>query len=198
LERAIQAAIQSGARELILSGGDPLSLSNLQLGRILDRVAPHFKVIRLHTRAPVTCPERIDEGLLSVLAAHAPLWVVLHVNHPQELSASVTDAIAKLRGAGLSLLNQTVLLKGVNDQALVLIQLSEALVEQGVVPYYLHHTDPVPGNAHFRVGVERGLALHATMASALSGVALPRYVVDLPDGSGKIPVAEAHVRGLLR
>ena len=108
------------------------------------------------------------------------------------------EAVSRLRRSGVSLLNQSVLLKGVNDDASVLIALSERLVEHGVVPYYLHHVDPVPGNAHFRVSMEKGLAIHQKMRQGLSGVALPRYVVDLPDGSGKIPVHQAHERGHLR
>jgi lysine 2,3-aminomutase len=198
LDRAINAAVASGAREIILSGGDPLSLSNGQLDSLLRRLRPNFKVIRIHSRAPITCPERVDSGLIRALQATGPVWMVLHCNHPDELSTDALSAIKKLRMAGIGLLNQTVLLKGINDTADTLAALSEALVEIGVKPYYLHHTDPVPGNGHFRVRVEKGLALHQALKARLSGVALPAYVVDLPDGSGKIPVNEAHQRGLIR
>ena len=198
LEHAIETAIQSGAREIILSGGDPLSLTNAQLGGLLKRLRPHFKVVRIHTRAPITSPERVDCGLVETLTAIAPVWVVVHCNHPSELDATARQALQRMRKAGISILNQSVLLKDVNDDLETLIELSEALVENGVVPYYLHHTDPVPGNAHFRVSPKRGLALHDAMKQRLSGVALPAYVVDLPDGSGKIPVSEAHERALIR
>jgi lysine 2,3-aminomutase len=197
LETAIQAAIASGAREIILSGGDPLSLSNAQLAKLFKRLRPHFKVIRIHTRAPITCPDRVDSGLLELLSTAGPLWIVVHCNHPRELNAETEKSLQALRGTGVSLLNQSVLLKGVNDNAETLIALSEQLVEQGVNPYYLHHTDPVPGNSHFRVSAKHGLALHAAMKERLSGVALPAYVVDLPDGSGKIPVYDAHQRALI-
>jgi lysine 2,3-aminomutase len=197
LETAIQAAVASGAREIILSGGDPLSLSNTQLAKLLQRLRPHFKVIRIHTRAPITCPERVDNGLLALLSTTGPLWMVLHSNHPREINADAQRTLQALRGTGVSLLNQSVLLKGVNDNVETLVELSEKLVEQGVNPYYLHHTDPVPGNRHFRVSVKHGLALHQAMKERLSGVALPAYVVDLPDGSGKIPVHDAHQRGLI-
>ena len=198
LEHAIQTAIDSGAREIILSGGDPLSLSNNQLGAILNRVRPHFKVVRIHTRAPITSPERVDVGLIETLAKASPVWVVIHCNHPSELDPTARQAVQRMREAGISILNQSVLLKDVNDDLETLVALSESLVEIGVVPYYLHHTDPVPGNSHFRVSPKHGLALHHAMKQRLSGVALPGYVVDLPDGSGKIPVSAAHERALIR
>jgi lysine 2,3-aminomutase len=197
LDRALSAAKDSGARELILSGGDPLSLTNAQLVELLDKARPHFKVIRIHTRAPVSAPERVNPGLLKALADRSPVWMVLHANHASELNSAALGAIHKLRGRGITLLNQSVLLAGVNDQADILVDLMETLVENGVLPYYLHHTDPVPGNSHFRVPVEEGLALHAQLRKRLSGVALPKYVVDLPDGSGKIPVDKAHRLGLI-
>jgi lysine 2,3-aminomutase len=198
LELAIQTAIDSGAREIILSGGDPLSLSNEQLALILQRIRPHFKVVRIHTRAPISSPSRVDAGLIEALSQNSPVWLVVHCNHPNELDVNAKRAVHEMRNAGISILNQSVLLKGVNDDLETLVALSESLVEIGVAPYYLHHTDPVPGNNHFRVSTKRGLALHQAMKQRLSGVALPAYVVDLPDGSGKIPVSVAHERALLR
>lgn len=197
LEFALSAAISSGARELILSGGDPLSLTNSALGAILHRAKTHFAVTRIHTRAPITAPDRVDEGLLELVREHAPLWIVVHANHPDELSDTVLHGLEALRRAGASMLNQSVLLKGVNDDVAVLRRLSERLVEHGIFPYYLHHTDPVPGNAHFRVSPTVGLRIHRELSRQVSGVALPRYVVDLEDGSGKIPVSEAQKLGLL-
>lgn len=198
LSHAIATAQQSGARELILSGGDPLSLGDSPLQELLGRVRPLFPVLRIHTRAPVTAPARITEGLVAVLRAHDPIWMVIHANHPRELSPPVVAALDRLRDAGIPLLNQSVLLRGVNDDTDVLVELSERLVELGVVPYYLHHTDPVPGNAHLRVSVKEGEILYHGMRKRLSGIALPNYVVDLPSGHGKIPVEEAHRNGMIR
>ena len=164
---------------------------------LLRRTRNHFAVLRIHTRAPITAPDRVDSELITVLRKHAPIWIVLHVNHADELQGDALEAIAKLREAGVSLLNQSVLLRGVNDSPVVLKALCERLVELGVFPYYLHHTDPVPGNAHFRVPVKEGLEIHHQLQQQVSGVALPRYVVDLGDGSGKIPVSDAQKTGRL-
>lgn len=198
LSLAIQTAHNSGARELILSGGDPLSLTDSALGRILHRVRPMFPVLRIHTRAPVTAPERVSDELIDLLKAHKTIWMVIHANHPDELNRPVMDALGRLRDAGIPVLNQSVLLRGVNNDPDTLVQLSERLVELGVVPYYLHHTDRVPGNAHLRVGVSEGMALHQAIRARLSGIALPTYVIDLPSGEGKIPVEEAHQKGMIR
>lgn len=189
LDRAIAHARQSGAREAILSGGDPLTLSDARLFRIVDALRPAVPIIRVHTRAPITAPHRVTDALVAGLAARAPLWVLVHANHPDELSPDVRAALGRLVDAGLPVLNQAVLLRGVNDDASVLTALSHALLELRIFPYYLHHTDAVPGNAEFRVGVEEGLAIHAELARRVSGIGLPRYVIDPPDGSGKIDVA---------
>ena len=189
LDRAIAFAVQSGAREAILSGGDPLTLSDARLFGVIDALRPAVPVIRVHTRAPITAPHRVTDALVAGLRARAPLWVLVHANHPDELSAEVRAALGRLVDAGLPVLNQAVLLRGVNDDADVLEALSDALLGLRVFPYYLHHTDAVPGNAAFRVGVEEGLALHAELARRVSGIGLPRYVIDPPDGSGKIDVA---------
>ncbi len=189
LEQAIEYARASGAREAILSGGDPLTLSNKRLFGIIDALRPDVPIIRVHTRAPITAPHRVTEALAAGLRSRGPVWVLVHANHPDELSADVRQALGRLVDAGLPVLNQAVLLRGVNDDVAVLEELSDALLGLRVFPYYLHHTDAVPGNADFRVDVARGLALHAELARRVSGVGLPRYVIDPPDGSGKIDVA---------
>jgi lysine 2,3-aminomutase len=188
-EAAMAYAVGCGAHEAILSGGDPLAVRDERLFETMDRLkAGGIRLLRLHTRAPISAPSRVDEALVRGLAARAPVWVVVHCNHPSELSPEVDEALARMIDAGIPVLNQSVLLRGVNDRVEVLEALSRALVERRVRPYYLHHTDPVTGNAAFRVNFEDGLAIHRELARRLSGYALPRYVIDPADGSGKIDV----------
>jgi len=176
----------SGAREVILSGGDPLAIRDDRLFHAIDGVRTGASpVIRIHTRAPITSPARVTPALVQGLAARAPTWVIVHCNHAAELTPAVRAALARLVDAGIPVLNQSVLLAGVNDDAEVLVSLCEELVALRVFPYYLHHPDAVPGNAHFRVPVAKGLRIYADMTRRLSGLALPRYVVDPPDGTGK-------------
>lgn len=188
LDAAIDYARQSGAREAILSGGDPLTLSDDRLFSIVDALRPAVPVVRVHTRAPITAPHRVTESLVAGLQARAPVWVLVHANHPDELVGEAQAAVRRLVEGGVPVLNQAVLLRGVNDDVDVLEALSDRLLSLGVFPYYLHHTDAVPGNAAFRVDVERGLELHAELARRVSGIGLPRYVIDPPDGSGKVDV----------
>ncbi len=178
----------SGAREVILSGGDPFAVRDSRLFEAIDAVQGHVPVVRIHTRAPITAPQRVTAELVAGLRARAPVWVLVHANHPDELRPDVLDALGRLVDAGLPVLNQAVLLAGVNDDVDVLERLSDALLRARVYPYYLHHTDAAPGNAHFRVPLERGLALYGALQRRLSGIGLPRYVIDPPDGSGKLEV----------
>jgi lysine 2,3-aminomutase len=188
-EEALAYATGCGAREAILSGGDPLAVRDDRLLGTIDRLrAGGLRVIRLHTRAPITFPRRVTDDLVRGLAARAPVWVVVHVNHPRELAPDVDAALARLVDAGIPVLNQAVLLRGVNDDVDVLAGLCEALVERRIRPYYLHHTDAAAGNGAFRVDPARGLELVAALRRRVSGIAFPRYVVDPPDGSGKIDV----------
>lgn len=198
LDAAVDWVVSSGVEEVILSGGDPLAVTDRRLFGVLDRLRPSVPVIRIHSRAPITAPERVTAELVAGLRERAPLWVLVHANHPRELTAEVREGLRRFVDAGVPVLNQAVLLKGVNDDAEVLARLSQELVRLRVFPYYLHHTDHVTGNAHLRVRARRGLALHAELARRVSGVALPRYVVDPPDGSGKIDVLTALERGILR
>lgn len=190
VEAALDYIRQSGARELILSGGDPLAITDQKLFSIIDRARPSVPVIRIHTRAPITAPHRVTDDLVAGLRARAPVWVIVHCNHPQELSAEVRAGLTRFVDAGVPVLNQAVLLRGVNDDPSVLARLSEELVALRVFPYYLHHTDKAAGNAGFRVSIERGMAIYRALSARVSGVALPQYVIDRPDGSGKIPVSE--------
>lgn len=188
--RALAYATTCGAREAILSGGDPLACRDDHLWTTIDRLRTGgVRRIRVHTRAPITHPRRVTDALVAGLRARRPAWVVVHANHPRELSPDVDAALARLVDAGLPVLNQAVLLRGVNDDVDTLAALGEALVDRGIKPYYLHHTDAAVGNAAFRVTAAEGLALHRALQRRVSGLAVPRYVVDPPDGSGKVDVA---------
>lgn len=176
--------------EVILSGGDPLTLDNDKLtaaARILESTA-HVKKWRIHTRAPVVLPSRVDEKLLQALSSRLPLSIVLHANHPAEIRPAVLDAISKFKAAGVKLLSQTVLLAGVNDNPDVLEELFRRLHNAGVKPYYLHNLDRAHGNKRFRLPIEKGLAIHAELfrrASLFKNKTPPPYVIDLPNGAGK-------------
>jgi EF-P beta-lysylation protein EpmB len=178
-------------REVILSGGDPLSLSDRRLGALLaelDRI-PHLDRLRVHSRQPIMLPERVDEGLLELFARTRlrPVWVV-HANHPREIDAAVRAALARLAAAGATLLNQSVLLRGVNDSAAVLAELSEALFAARVLPYYLHLLDPVRGAAHFDVNESEASAIMKALRQRLPGYLVPRLVREQPGQPAKTPI----------
>jgi EF-P beta-lysylation protein EpmB len=190
LNRALEViAMDAGVEEVILSGGDPLSLSNGRLQAITDRLAqiPHLRRLRVHTRLPVVLPSRVDAGLIEWLR-HLP-WpvvVVLHSNHGNEIDDSLRAACARLRGAGATLLNQSVLLRGVNDSVAALADLSQRLFEAGVLPYYLHLLDRVRGAAHFDVPEVTARRLVGELASILSGYLVPKLVREVPGGPAKM------------
>jgi lysine 2,3-aminomutase len=182
--------------EVILTGGDPLMLSPRRLAEASQRLAqaPHVSRLRVHTRAPTAAPDLVTTERLDALRASGKaLHVVLHVNHARELSAAARAAVARLQGAGAMLRAQTVLLAGVNDNADMLEQAMRALVALGVKPYYLHHPDLAPGTGHFRLTLDAGRALYAELARRLGSEALPRYVLDIPGGFGKVTIDDAHV-----
>ena len=164
-----------------------LFLPDEKLGRIIDRLR-EIPTLRIHTRAPITYPSRIRATLFDALKKHPNVWIIVHCNHKQELSTDVREALRQIRQACIPLLNQSVLLKGVNDNAETLADLSTELVRLGVFPYYLHHTDKVIGAEDFYVTLEDGKQIMRKLETMVSGMALPKYVIDLPDGSGKIPV----------
>jgi lysine 2,3-aminomutase len=177
--------------EVIFSGGDPLTLDNRQLEETLGLFAAieSVKRLRIHTRAPLVFPERIDAGLANALKnAGKPVEIVLHAVHPAELRPTLEEGLLKLRGAQIALGNQTVLLKGVNDRPETLEELFYRLGELGVSTRYLHHTDRASGNRRFRLSIPSGLAIHSRLSS-ISRKGAPPYVIDLPDGSGKVPVS---------
>ncbi|HEY6985483.1 MAG TPA: EF-P beta-lysylation protein EpmB [Rhodanobacteraceae bacterium] len=177
--------------EVILSGGDPLSLSTAKLAQLTESLAtiPHVRTLRVHTRMPVMLPERVDRELLAWLA-RLPFRrvVVLHANHANELDASVAAACAALKDSEAILLNQSVLLRAVNDDAVVLRALSERLFDCGVLPYYLHQLDRVQGAAHFEVDDERARSLHAQLAAELPGYLVPRLVREVAGAAAKTPL----------
>lgn len=177
-------------KEVILSGGDPLMLPDHRLLMVIDavRALPHIERIRLHTRFPVTLPQRLTPELAEGLGARRPLYVVTHFNHPRELSEVAAAGIERLVRQGITVLNQSVLLVGVNDDTQVLAELFSTLLRWQVRPYYLHHPDLTVGTQHFRLSLERGLALVRGLRGHITGLAWPTYVLDIPGGGGKVPV----------
>lgn len=177
-------------RDVILSGGDPLLLEDDELETILSaiRSIPHVEIIRIGSRIPITFPERITPGLATMLQRYQPLYLNTHFNHPLEVNAQSRRACALLADAGIPVGNQTVLLKGVNDHPEVMKELLRSLLAIRVRPYYLHQMDLVKGTAHFRTSVKTGLEIMAALRGHLSGLAVPYYVIDLPEGKGKVPL----------
>jgi lysine 2,3-aminomutase len=186
--------------EVILSGGDPLMLSPRRLADIVKALAkmPHVKIIRVHTRVPVVEPARVTPALVRALKARGKAtYVVLHANHARELTPAARSACARLIDAGIPMLSQSVLLRGVNDDAATLGALMRTLVECRIKPYYLHHGDLAPGTAHWRTSLDAGQALMRALRGRLSGLCQPTYVLDIPGGYGKSPVGPnyLHVTG---
>jgi EF-P beta-lysylation protein EpmB len=184
-------AADPSIREVILSGGDPLSLSTARLAELGEALAalPQLRRLRIHTRLPVVLPERVDAQLLDWLGSlPLPTVVVLHANHPREIDAGVAGAARAMREAGATLLNQSVLLRGVNDDADTLAELSEALFSAGVLPYYLHQLDPVRGAAHFAVCDVRARELAQALRARLPGFLVPRLVREVPGEASKVPL----------
>jgi lysine 2,3-aminomutase len=182
--------------EVILTGGDPMVLSERRLGELMGRLREieHVKVVRLHTRVPAVAPERVTPALVSALKTSGKaVYVALHANHPRELTPEARAACARLIDAGIPMLSQSVLLRGVNDDPQVLAELMRAFVETRIRPYYLHHGDPAPGTAHLRLTLEEGQALVRTLRGRVSGLAQPTFVLDIPGGHGKVPVGPAYL-----
>lgn len=182
-------------REVILTGGDPLTLSPRRLKDWLSRLSalPSLDVIRLHTRIPVVAPERITDALIDALDLPQAVFLVLHINHPDELTPAAQAALRRLNRAGVALLSQTVLLKGVNADADTLEALFRALIRARVKPYYLHHCDLAKGTSHFRTTIAEGQAIMAALRARLSGIAQPTYVLDIPGGHGKVPIGPSYL-----
>jgi lysine 2,3-aminomutase len=177
--------------EVILTGGDPLMLSPRRLAEIMADLAAidHVKIIRFHTRVPVAQSARIDDEMVAALKVEgATTWVALHANHPRELTESARAACARIIHAGIPMVSQSVLLRGVNDDAATLEALMRAFVECRIKPYYLHHGDLAPGTAHLRTTLQQGQALMRALRGRVSGLCQPDYVLDIPGGHGKAPV----------
>ena len=192
-EEELQAiADDPNLSEIILSGGDPLSLSDAALDSLITALAqiPHVKRLRFHTRFPIGIPERIDNTFLEILAkTRLQIVFVIHCNHPRELDEDVLSALKKIQRLGIPMLNSSVLLKGVNDNADVLKILCEKLADNGILPYYLHQLDPVQGAAHFEVAKPKGVEIIKTLRKQLSGYALPQYMQEIPGEAAKTPLS---------
>jgi len=178
-------------REVILSGGDPLILSDQRLGWILENLQAieHVKIIRVGTRAPVTLPQRITESLIALLKNFSPLYILTQFNHPREITEESREACARLTNAGIPILNQSVLLRGVNDDPEIMLKLMQTLIEIRVIPYYLHQLDPVQGAHHFEVSIEKGREIIRYLREHSGGIAVPAYVFDDPEAPSKVPLA---------
>ncbi|HET6415912.1 MAG TPA: KamA family radical SAM protein [Polyangiales bacterium] len=184
-------------RDVIISGGDPCVMSTERLSRLLLRIREidHVDYVRLATRAPVTLPQRITEELAAAIReSHESTWIMTHFNHPKELSEEARAACARLVDAGLPVMNQTVLLRGVNDDQNTLEELFRGLVRSRVRPYYLLQMDPVGGTGHLRTPLRRGIELMAALQGRMSGIALPKLIVDTPGGLGKVPIGPNYLR----
>ncbi|MDZ4121488.1 MAG: lysine 2,3-aminomutase [Candidatus Cloacimonadaceae bacterium] len=182
-------------RDVILSGGDPLTLSDKRIDEILERLSriDHVDIVRIGTRTPVVLPQRITDDLIAVLKKYKFVWLNTHFNHPREISSDSGQALARLAEAGVVLGNQSVLLKGVNDNVDVMKQLVHQLVKNRVRPYYIYQCDLSEGIAHFRTPISKGIEIIESLRGHTSGLCIPTYVVDAPGGGGKIPVMPNYI-----
>jgi lysine 2,3-aminomutase len=184
-------------RDVLLSGGDPLTLPGEKIERLLSRLRriPHVELLRIGTKAPVVLPQRITPVLASMLKRYHPLWLSIHFTHPDELTPEVEQACERLADAGIPLGSQTVLLAGINDNVETMKRLVHGLLRMRVRPYYLYQCDPILGSAHFRTPVSKGLEIIQGLRGHTSGYAVPTYVIDAPGGGGKIPLLPESVVG---
>ncbi len=183
--------------EVVLTGGDPFALSERRLGILAERLSAidHVRVMRIHTRVPVVRPDSVTDPLVRALRSFGgAVFVALHANHPREFTLGARAACARLIDAGIPMVSQSVLLRGVNDDAATLEALMRTFVENRIKPYYLHHGDLAPGTGHLRTGVAEGQTLMRTLRGRLSGLAQPTYVLDIPGGYGKVPVGPGYLR----
>lgn len=184
-------------RDVVLSGGDPLTLSDEKLEWLLSsiRAVPHVEIIRIGTKTPAVLPQRVTPQLVRMLRRYHPLFMSLHFTHPDELTPETTRACERLADAGIPLGSQTVLLRGVNDEVDTMRSLVRGLLRARVRPYYLYQCDPITGSAHFRTPVDKGLEIIRGLRGHTSGYAVPTYVIDAPGGGGKIPLMPDYVAG---
>ena len=184
-------------RDVLISGGDPLTLPDKAIDKLLARLRriEHVEIIRLGTKTPAVLPQRITPALVRLLRKYHPLFFSLHFTHPDELTPEAVAACARLADAGIPLGSQTVLLKGINDDVAVMKRLMHGLLKARVRPYYLYQCDPIIGSAHFRTPVSRGLEIIAGLRGHTTGYAVPTFVIDAPGGGGKIPLQPNYVLG---
>ncbi len=184
-------------RDVLISGGDPLTMPDLHVEYLLSRLRsiPHVEIIRIGTKVPAVLPQRITRPLVAMLKKYHPLYLSIHFTHADEVTTEVREACEKLANAGIPLGSQTVLLKGINDEVPVMKELMHALLKVRVRPYYLYQCDPVVGSGHFRTTIEKGLEIIRGLRGHTSGYAVPTYVVDAPGGGGKIPLLPEYVAG---
>ncbi|HYP76712.1 MAG TPA: KamA family radical SAM protein [Polyangiaceae bacterium] len=182
-------------RDLIISGGDPLAMATTRIVRILQavRCIPSIETIRLATRMPVALPQRITHELVHALRAFHPIWIMTHFNHPKELTSQAREGLRRLVDGGFPVMNHTVLLRGVNDDSATLSELFRGLVRERAKPYYLLQADPVRGTGHLRTPLDTGLRIMSELQGRLSGIALPKFIVDTPGGLGKVPVSPNYI-----
>lgn len=178
-------------RDVLISGGDPLTIGDHKLTLLLDQLKaiPHVEIVRIGTRVPVFLPQRITDELVAMLNQYHPLWMSIHINHPKEITPDMAAACLKLADAGIPLGGQTVLLKGINDDLHVMKQLMHELLKIRVRPYYLYQCDPVVGTSHLRTPLTTGLRIMEHLRGHTTGYAVPTFVIDAPGGGGKIPIA---------
>ncbi len=184
-------------RDVIVSGGDPLTMPDFHIEYLLSRLRkiPHVEIIRIGSKVPVVLPQRITKSLANILKKYHPLFMSIHFTHPDELTPEVKEACEKLANAGIPLGSQTVLLKGINDDVEVLKKLMHGLLQNRVRPYYLYQCDPIPGSSHFRTPISKGLEIIKGLRGHTSGYAVPQFVIDAPGGGGKIPLLPEYYLG---
>jgi len=184
-------------RDVLISGGDPLTMPEAHLEYLLSslRDIPHVEILRIGTKVPVVLPQRITNSFVNMLRKYHPLFLSIHFMHPDELTPEVSEACNKLANAGIPLGSQTVLLKDINDNVPTMTQLMQGLLKNRVRPYYIYQCDPIPGSSHFRTPVRKGLDIIRGMRGFTSGYAIPHYVIDAPGGGGKIPILPEYYQG---
>jgi lysine 2,3-aminomutase len=184
-------------RDVLISGGDPLTMPEAHLEYLLEslRNIPHVEILRIGTKVPVVLPQRITNSLVNMLKKYHPLFISIHFMHPSELTPEVEEACTKLANAGIPLGSQTVLLKGINDSVPVMTKLMQGLLRFRVRPYYIYQCDPILGSGHFRTSVAKGLEIIKGMRGFTSGYAIPHFVIDAPGGGGKIPLLPEYYLG---
>ena len=189
--------VHTEVRDVLLSGGDPLTIGDDKLDWLLGRLRAikHIEFLRIGTKIPVVLPQRITKDFVKMLRKHHPLWMSIHFTHPVELTEEVTESTARLADAGIPLGSQTVLLKDINDSPSVMVPLMQGLLKRRVKPYYLYQCDPIRGSAHFRTTVEKGLEIIASLRGHTTGYATPMFCIDAPGGGGKIQLAPDPIVG---